>query len=243
VFPGCEQCSQGAFNVLGRANGTDSERTLAERWERLTTRRSEQEATPVIYGQREHDGQQLVLRDLEPADIDALVAYWHDADPEYLDFLGVDRDKLGTADDTRRRFESLIRTGEPDQERIAFVSTLGGVVTSYTNFHLVGPDENYMHAHIIRPAARGKGLASSSFANLMGVVFREFPQIDQLLLVTQPHNEAINRMLTKVGLTFERRWYDDPDGLPRPGWFNLFRFTRQMVESFLAPTREAVTTG
>jgi RimJ/RimL family protein N-acetyltransferase len=243
VFPGCEQCSQGAFDVLGRANGTDSERTLAERWERLTTRRREQEATPVIYDQLEHDGHELVLRDLEPDDIGALVAYWVEADPAYLDFLGVDREKLGTVDDTRRRFESLIRTGDPDQERVAFVWTLDGVVTGYTNLHFVTPDENYIHTHIIRPAARGKGFASSSFANLMQVVFREFSRIDRLLLVTQPHNEGINRVLTKVGLTYERRWYDEPDGLPRPGWFNVFGVTRQMVESFLAPTREAVATG
>ena len=197
----------------------------------------------MIYGQREHDGHELVLRDLEPGDIEALVAYWVDADDEYLDFLGVDREKLGTADDIRQRFASLVRTGDPDQERVAFVSTLDGVVTSYTNLHFVSPDENYMHAHIIRPGARGKGLASSSFANLMGIVFREFPQVDQLLLVTQPHNEGINRVLTKVGLNFERRWYDEPDGLPRPGWFNVFTFTRQMVEAFLAPTREAVVRG
>lgn len=193
----------------------------------------------MIYGQREHDGHEVVLRDLEPGDIDALVGYWADADPAYLDFLGVDRRKLGTADDIRQRFTSLVRTGAPDQERVAFVSTLDGVVTSYTNLHFVSPDENYMHAHIIRPAARGKGLASSSFANLMRIVFGEFPQVDKLLFVTQPHNDGINRMLAKVGLTFERRWYDEPDGLPEPGWFNVFTFTRQMVEAFLAPDRQA----
>ena len=114
----------------------------------------------------EHDGHEVVLRDLEPGDIDALVAYWVDADPAYLDFLGVDRVKLGTADDIRARFASMVRSGDPDQDRLVLVSTVDGVVTSYTNFHFVSPDENYMHAHIIRPAARGKGLASSSFANL-----------------------------------------------------------------------------
>lgn len=195
----------------------------------------------MIYGQREHDGHELVLRDLEPDDIPALVAYWVDADPAYLDFLGVDREKLGTADDIRQRFEAQIRTGDPDQERIAFVSTLDGVVTSYTNFHFLSPEENYMHAHVIRPSARGKGMASSSFANLMRVVFEQFPRVEHLLLVTQPHNDRINHVLTKVGLTHERRWYDEPDGLPLPGWFNVFTLTRQMVEAFLAPTRQVAT--
>jgi RimJ/RimL family protein N-acetyltransferase len=197
----------------------------------------------VIYGQREHDGHELVLRDLEPDDIDALVDYWIDADPAYLDFLGVDREKLGSDDDVRRRFASLIRTGDPDQERVAFVSTLDGVVTSYTNFHFVSPEENYMHAHVIRPSARGKGMASSSFANLMRVVFAEFPRVENLLFVTQPHNDRINHLLTRAGLTGELRWYDEPDGLPRPGWFNVFTLTRRMVEAFLAPARAAVPTG
>jgi RimJ/RimL family protein N-acetyltransferase len=202
----------------------------------------------VIYGQRDHDGHRLELRDLEPRDIDALVAYWHDAEPEYLDFLGVDPEKLGTPDDTRARFAGLVGSAElaagaePGQgpERVAFVSTLDGEVVSYSNIHFVGPDENYLHAHIIEPSARGKGLGSSSFANMMQIVFREFAHVDQLLLVTQPHNEAINRMLTKVGLSAERVWYDDPDGLPRPGWFNVFRFTRSMVATFrsAAPAAE-----
>jgi RimJ/RimL family protein N-acetyltransferase len=197
----------------------------------------------VIYGQREHDGHELVLRDLEPGDIDALVAYWVDADPEYLDFLGVDRAKLGTADDIRGRFATMVRTGDPHQERVVFVTTLDGEVISYANFHFVRPDENYMHFHIIRPSARGKGLASSSFANTMGVVFAEFPWIDDLLFVTQPHNDRINHVLAKVGLTYERRWYDEPDGLPLPGWFNVFTFSRHMVETVVDPTREAVATA
>jgi len=68
--------------------------------------------------------------------------------------------------------------------------------------------------------------------------------VDNLLLVTQPHNEAINRTLTKVGLSFERRWYDEPDGLPLPGWFNVFTVTRLLVSSFLAaPKREPVAPG
>jgi RimJ/RimL family protein N-acetyltransferase len=197
----------------------------------------------VIYSQRRHDGHLLEMRDLELGDIDALVAYWHEADPAYLDFLGVDREKLGTPADTRRRFESLARTGDPDQEKIAFVSTRDGEVVSYINLHFVSPDENYMHFHIIRPSARGKGLASSSFGKVMQFVFGEFPRVDQLLLVTQPHNEAINHVLTKVGLTFERRWYDEPDGLPKPGWFNVFGVTRRMVESFPAAPAPATTSA
>jgi RimJ/RimL family protein N-acetyltransferase len=183
------------------------------------------------------------MRDLEPDDIAALVAYWHEAEPSYLDFLGVDREKLGTPADTRRRFESLLRTGDPDPERVAFVWTADGEPVAYINLHFVSPDENYMHLHIIRPSIRGKGLASSLYATVMQIVFGEFSRVEQLLLVTQPHNEAINRMLTKVGLTFERRWYDEPDGLPRPGWFNVFSVTRRMVESFPAVTTAATSAG
>jgi RimJ/RimL family protein N-acetyltransferase len=197
----------------------------------------------VIYVQREHDGHELVLRDLEPGDIEALVAYWVDADPEYLDFLGVDRVKLGTADDIRGRFATMIRTGDPDQDRVVFVTTVDGEVTTYVNFHFVSSGENYMHAHTIRPSARGKGLASGTFDELMRVVFREFRQVEDLLLVTQPHNDHINHVLTKVGLTFERRWYDEPDGLPLPGWFNVFTVARRTVEAFPDRARATAATA
>lgn len=183
----------------------------------------------MIYSARNVDGSRLVLRDLTPDDIGPLVDYWHDADPSYLEFLGVDAETLGTREDTRRRFEGLIRTGDPEQDRVAFVSTLDDEVVSYVNFHFVSADENYLHCHIIRPQLRSRGLGSSSFGNMMRIAFAEFPAMDRLLFVTQPHNSKVNGMLHKVGLTFERRYLDDPDGLARPGWFNIFAFTREMV--------------
>lgn len=183
----------------------------------------------MIYSEREVDGRSLVLRDLTAADIEPLIAYWHEADPAYLEFLGVDAETLGTREDTRRRFEALIPTGNPEQDRVAFVSALDGEVVLYVNFHFVAPDENYLHGHIIRPELRSRGLGSSSFGNVMRIAFDQFPRMERLLFVTQPHNTKVNGMLAKVGLTFERRYLDDPDGLARPGWFNIFTFTREMA--------------
>jgi hypothetical protein len=56
-----------------------------------------------------------VLRDLVPIDIDAIVQFWHGSGDEFLDFLGIDRSLLGTAQGTWQRFLRAIKTSDPNQ--------------------------------------------------------------------------------------------------------------------------------
>src|SRR5271166_4605822 len=64
------------------------------------------------------------LRDLTPEDIPAIIDYWLSSTDEYFAFLGVDRERLGGADDIRTRYLNAIRTGDPAQPTISLAATL-----------------------------------------------------------------------------------------------------------------------
>src|SRR5690242_3108582 len=49
------------------------------------------------------------LRDLTPDDTEQVVRFWYDSSDDFLDFLGIDRARLGTVEATRRRFMQAIR--------------------------------------------------------------------------------------------------------------------------------------
>ena len=91
------------------------------------------------------------LRDLVAEDVDALVSYWFTSGDEFLDFMGVDRKRLGTTEDTRQRFLRAIRTGDPSQRTFALAITLDGELVGYTLLNRYTPETNYGHWHITVP--------------------------------------------------------------------------------------------
>lgn len=176
---------------------------------------------------------EVVLRDLDEDDIETFVSYWHESPPEHLDFLGVDRKKLGTPADTRERFWRSIRSGDPRQERVVFVVTVDGRPVAYTNVHFVSPAKNYIHGHVVDEELRDRGLASLMSLRVIEVVFREFA-IDRLILQTRATNDRINHVLEKLGLEFAPRHLTEPDGLPTPGDFRVCEIDRDFARQLRA---------
>lgn len=185
------------------------------------------------YLRTEFGDSEVVLRDLDEGDIETFVSYWHDSPPEHLDFLGVDREKLGTPADTRERFRRSIRNGDPGQERVVLVVELDGCPVAYTNLHFVGPEENYIHGHVVDEELRDRGLASLMSLRVIEVAFREFP-IDRLVLQIRATNGRINHVLGKLGLEFAPRHLADPDGLPAPGEFLVCEIDRAFARGLVA---------
>jgi RimJ/RimL family protein N-acetyltransferase len=178
------------------------------------------------------------LRDLEPDDLDALVHFWFESGDDFLDFLGIDRLRLGTPDDTRERFRRAIPTGDQDQKSIAFAITLDGRLAGYTLLNRYAPDSNYSHWHIINPDLRGAGLSTALYPHRMKTYFDVVP-ISRLIHQTRTRNVAVNRMLDKWVPVAETRYIEDPDGVALPGEFHLRYIFRDDVPQFLAKQAQA----
>ncbi len=96
------------------------------------------------------------LRDLAPADIPAISDYWLLSSDGYLADMGVDRARLGSQEDIRKKFSNAIRTGDPTQPTLAFAVTLDDRFVGYTLLNRYSNEVNYSHWHIIRPISEPK---------------------------------------------------------------------------------------
>ena len=165
------------------------------------------------------------LRDLTPADIPAIIDYWLLSPPEYLDFMGVNRQLLGSSEDIHKRFLNAVRTGDPTQSVIALAITLDDLFAGYTLLRRYSEAVNYSHWHIVISSLRGQGLSTALYPLRIKAYFDMVPII-QLIHQTRTGNLGVNRMLDKFVMISETKFIDKPDGVAIPGNFHI-RFVRR----------------
>lgn len=177
------------------------------------------------------------LRDLDKNDVDTVVRYWFTSSDEFLDFMGVDRERLGTMEDTSGRFLRAIRTGDPNQNTFALAITLDGEQVGYTLLNRYSPEKNYSHWHITVPALRASGISTALYPHRIKAYFDLVP-IERLIHQTRTRNIAVNRMLDKYVPVSETRYIEQPDGVARPGEFHLRYVFRQDVPKLFVRAAE-----
>jgi RimJ/RimL family protein N-acetyltransferase len=176
-------------------------------------------------------GGTIRIRDLAEDDIGACVDYWHTNDLEHLRLLNIDPGKLGTPEDTRARFRSMMRTGDPDQPAVAFAVALDDRLIGYLNFNRRGGDA-YPHVHVFDPTARAQGYFTLLLPQTLQLLFDLFA-IDRIVMETRTRVTAVNRALDRYLPAEEARWLDDPDGLAGPGMFHRRTVTQQDLPRLL----------
>jgi hypothetical protein len=165
------------------------------------------------------------IRDLREADIEDVVRYWHESSAEHLECLGIDRERLGSADDTHARFRDALPTGDTRQANIAFALTLDGEFAGYTLLNRYGPETNYSHWHITDARRRAAGLSTALYPHRIRIYFDAAP-IERLIHQTRTRNVGVNRMLDKFVPIAETAFIAQPDGVARPGEFHI-RYVRR----------------
>ena len=180
------------------------------------------------------------LRDLGSADLPAIVDYWILSPAEHLDFMGVNRQLLGSSEEIHTRFVNAIRTGDPSQSAIALAITLDERLVGYTLLNRYSEDVNYSHWHIIVSNLRGKGLSTALYPDRIKTYFDVAP-ISRLIHQTRTRNLGVNRMLDKFIAVSETIWIDKPDGVASPGEFHVRFVTREDIPGFFARAVELGT--
>jgi len=173
------------------------------------------------------------LRDIMSSDLPAIADYWLLSPDEYLAAMGVDRQRLGSAQDIHKRFVNAIRTGEPGQSSIALAITLDQGLVGYTLLNRYSEEVNYSHWHIIVPDLRAKGLSTALYPHRLKAYFDLAP-ISQLIHQTRTSNIGVNRMLDKFIPISETKFIDKPDGVAKPGEFHLRYVRREDISRMLA---------
>lgn len=171
----------------------------------------------------------LTLRDAMLSDVRAYVHYWHYSGEKTKDLLAIDRKKLGTPEDSRRRFFDMIRIPGANQPNVIFTITLNDEVIGYTNINRYGPEDNYVHLHTycfaVRSALRarktrttsrtGAGLAAVMIGPIIAMHLNLLP-VRRLILQTRTTNHWINRALDLYLPPAETKFIANPPGLAAP---------------------------
>ncbi|MGB8540759.1 MAG: hypothetical protein WCD49_03890 [Candidatus Acidiferrales bacterium] len=173
------------------------------------------------------------LRYLTFADLPAIADYWLLSPDEYLNSMGVDRERLGSSDDIHRRFSSAIPTADPNQPSISLAITLDERLVGYTLLNRYSEEVNYSHWHITVPNLRARGLSTALYSCRIKAYFDLTP-ISQLIHQTRTSNVGVNRMLDKFVPISETKFIDKPDGVARSGEFHLRYVKRQDIPTILA---------
>src|SRR5947207_2484233 len=91
-------------------------------------------------------GSKLHLLPMELGDVDRFVSYWHDGEAD-LDFLGIDRAKLGDREASRARYVAMCDYGHP-APAVGFSILLDERLVGFTNVNLRGR-AGYVHIHLV----------------------------------------------------------------------------------------------
>ena len=160
------------------------------------------------------------IRPLDAGDIDHIIRYWYESDTQFLDYMGIDRSRLGPETESRKRFLSAIPTGDPDQPTLAFAITLNEEFAGYTLLNRYTPLVNHSHWHITNPSLRRSGLSTALYPYRIQTYFDAVP-MERLIHQTRTRNIAVNRMLDKFVPVAETRYIEKPDGVALPGEFHI----------------------
>jgi len=177
-----------------------------------------------------------VLRDLEARDIAAIVSYWHGGSADFHT-MNVDVAKLGTPDDTRKRFEASLRTGDLSQRRIGFAIDLEGQMVGYTVLSQHDAELNFSHWHIVEKDKRTVGLSTALYPHRIKTYF-DTSGIARLTHQTSVRNHGVNRMLDKYVPVAETRWVERLDGAGAPGDYHLRYVRREDLPRLFARAAE-----
>ncbi len=162
-------------------------------------------------------GSNIVFRDLIPDEVNTIVRYWHDEDPDFLYSLGLDPAKLVSRNATRER---ILSPG-----RAYFVIEVDGKLAAYTNLNFRSESEACAHFHVLKPGARIKAVTYVLFPDVIRTFFLRFP-LARIEMQTRPENRNIARLLRRFGLTPRREFLNNPDGLARPGELDVWELKR-----------------
>lgn len=160
------------------------------------------------------------LSNLEPAHVPLITRYWLNSGDAHLDFLGIDRKRLGDEHEIAERFRCAIRSGRSDQPAQGFAITLDGCFVGYTLLNHYDTEINYSHWHVTDVTCRGAGLSTALYPWRIKTYFDCAP-IARLIHQTRTRNVAVNRMLDKFVPVAKTMRVEKPDGFALPGEFHV----------------------
>jgi RimJ/RimL family protein N-acetyltransferase len=143
-----------------------------------------------------------VARLMQPSEVDVIIGYFHDASPEFLHSLGVDKTKLPDRDRWRAHYEQEFALPIEKRKSLLVLWLLDDEPIGFSTADKIKfGEEAYMHLHIVRPEKRRTGMGARLVRQTARIYFNEL-KIQRLFCEPYALNEAPNRTLARAGFSF-----------------------------------------
>jgi len=158
----------------------------------------------------------LVVREMELADVAIRIDYFHDASDDHLHTLGVDRARIPSRADWHAFYQRDY--ARPVDERLAYslVWLLADEVVGFSSVDQItfGVDA-YMHLHILSPTRRRAGMGTEFVRRSTAIYFQTL-ELQRLFCQPNAFNVAPNRTLQRAGFRYVRTYEATPSPINFP---------------------------
>ncbi len=144
----------------------------------------------------------LIVRDMALDETELVIRYFHDAEPEHLEQLGVDPSRLPVPDNWRHffRHEYALPIEHRTALLVLWLSDDAPIGFSTADKIAYG-EQAHMHLHVIDPVQRGQGIGTECVRQSAKAYFDRLA-IKRLFCEPNAFNVAPNRTLQKAGFKY-----------------------------------------
>ncbi|MGH9098163.1 MAG: GNAT family N-acetyltransferase [Acidimicrobiales bacterium] len=144
----------------------------------------------------------LTVREMQLAEVDLRIDYFHQSSDEHLRTLGVDRARLPAPEAWRSFYEQDYARPMPERESYSVVWELDGWAVGFSSTdHIVFGQEAFMHLHILEPTRRRQGLGAE-FVRMSAEAYFLALELQRLYCEPNAFNTAPNRALQRAGFRY-----------------------------------------
>lgn len=155
----------------------------------------------------------LAVREMQQEDIELIVQYWVDAQPDFLTGMGVDLGKMPGREELSNALAAQLQAPYPQKESYATIWLMDNQPIGHCNVNdIVFGGTASMHLHLWRPNLRQKGIGSTLLKESLRYFFE---QLKLKKIISEPYalNPAPHKTLEKFGFDFEKEYTTIPGSL------------------------------
>lgn len=157
----------------------------------------------------------LSIREMQKEDIDPLIHYWLNAEPSFLETMGVDLAKMPARDQWEEMLNEQLKQSYDEKKSYCLIWLVDGKAIGHSNVNkIIFGKEAFMHLHIWVNGIRKKGMGTILVKMGLSLFFKNM-ELKKIYCEPYALNPAPNKVLEKVGFEFVKTY------VTMPGWLNF----------------------
>lgn len=177
------------------------------------------------------DQNHLSVREIQQEDIEAIKDYWLHAEPAFLTGMGVDLNKMLTAEQWEEILTEQIKQPYSEKKSYCTMWLVDDKAIGHSNVNkIIFGQEAFMHLHIWRDEHRQKGIGTDLVKLSLALFFKNL-NLEKISCEPYALNPAPNKTLKKLGFEFVKTYTTIPGFLNFEQPVNLWELSYEKYKS------------